>query len=119
MQIRQRIVGATNSVRGPLAKQPPIRGGETSKLEETALGGHERDGAADVARLRQLAAGLLEAVAKQVLLGAEAVHVVERVAKRAFADASRARQIGDEEAAAGVVSRSRQGTSNDLGMRET
>jgi hypothetical protein len=33
-------------------------------------------------------------VAKQVLLGAEAAHVVERVAKRAFADASRARQIG-------------------------
>ena len=71
--------------------------------------------------MRQLErlARFFQSVPEQVLLWAEAVDIVEGVAKCAFADASRTTEIGDEGWTAGVLAYDGQCTPDNLRMRET
>lgn len=110
--------GATQGVRRPFAKQLPVRAGEAPELEETVLGRNERDGAARTLRHLQRLARVLQSVAEQVLLRTEAVNVMERVAERALADTSRAAQIGDQRASAGVLGHCCQRPPDHLRMRD-
>ena len=110
--------GATQGVRRPFAKQLPVRAGEAPELEETVLSRNERDGAARTLRHLQRLTRVLQSVAEQVLLRAEAVNVVERVAERALADAGRAAQIGDQRASAGVLGHCCKRPPDHLRMRD-
>jgi len=83
----------------------PVETGEPPQLEEARLGRDPRDGALGAARTKQRVVSLLEAAVDQEPFGADTVHVVERVAHRALADADGATQAADGESLAAASRR--------------
>jgi hypothetical protein len=94
----------------------PIGAGESSELEETALGRYLRDCAADAVRRQQGALCAFEAFANHILLRGEPAHIVKGVAERTLADLRRATEFENRGRVTGALVHERQRALHDLLM---
>jgi hypothetical protein len=90
----------------------PIGAGESSELEETALGRYLRD----AVRRQQGALCAFEAFANHILLRGEPAHIVKGVAERTLADLRRATEFENRGRVTGALVHERQRALHDLLM---